>query len=186
LYRNMNIVMFGPPGAGKGTQAKRLASEYGLIGLSSGQLIREEIASGSRLGVAIDKMVKAGNLVPDDLANEIVKRRIDKGDGRGFLFDGFPRTIFQAESLKNWLDESGQTLSAAINFQVGQEELVKRLLARKREDDNETVIRYRLGIYEKETKLLIDFYRAQGILIEIDGTGTIDDVYKRITEKLPK
>jgi adenylate kinase len=182
----MNIVIFGPPGAGKGTQADRLASKYGLIHLSSGQLIRDEIASGSHLGLAIEKIVRTGDLVPDDLTNDIVKRRMDKDDGRGFIFDGFPRTIFQAESLNRWLEDTGQTLSATINLRVNNDELVKRLLDRKRKDDDEIIIRHRLDVYEKETKLLIDFYHNQGVLLEIDGIGEINTIYERIIKKLPQ
>lgn len=180
----MNIVLFGPPGAGKGTQAKKISEKFNLIDLSSGQLMREEIASNSRLGIAVKEIVTAGDLVPDHLANEIVKGRIDANDDKEFLFDGFPRTINQAEALNKWLKERGQELSFAVNLKVDDEALVKRMLDRHRLDDSEETIRHRLDVYEKQTSPLIDFYRKQGVLVEIDGMGTIDEVYNDIIEKL--
>ncbi|ABQ14250.1 adenylate kinase [Dichelobacter nodosus] len=173
----MNIIILGAPGSGKGTQSTELIKKYNLQHLSTGDMLRAEINAQSELGLAAKKIMDAGELVSDDIVINMIKQRLSD---RGALFDGFPRTIAQAESLDKLLAERQQKIDYVIMLDVNTEEIVKRMLARGRADDNETTIRNRLSVFEQQTKPLIDYYRAQGKLHTVLGSGSITEISQRI------
>ena len=177
------LLFLGPPGAGKGTQANLFCEKYGLEHLSTGDLLRDEVSSGSALGNKAAEVMNKGELVKDELVLSIVERRlIDINDG--WLLDGFPRNANQANSLKMLLDKINQPLEGVILIKIADAYLIKRLLERGRKDDNEQVIINRLKIYREKTSPLIDLYRKQGILEEIDGNADINDVFSAIEKAL--
>ncbi len=177
----MRIVFLGPPGVGKGTQAKRLSADLGIAHLSTGDMLREAMLARTDLGRLAAGYVDCGKLVPDSVILDLVASRLDEPDcQRGYLLDGFPRTVAQGEGLKALLARRGAKLSAVIALTAEVDELVKRLIARGRSDDREDVIRTRLVEYDKQTAPLIDYYRGQDLLITIDGMGTPEAVYKRV------
>ena len=177
------LLFIGPPGAGKGTQAKLLCTKYGIDHLSTGDLLRDEVSSGSVLGLKAAEVMNKGELVSDELVLSIVESRL-VNIKKGWLLDGFPRNVNQANSLKKLLERINQPLEAVISIKVADDYLVKRLLERGREDDNEEVIANRLKIYTERTSPLIDLYRKQGILVEIDGNADIDVVFSCIEKAL--
>ena len=177
------LLFIGPPGAGKGTQAKLLCTKYGIDHLSTGDLLRDEVSSGSVLGLKAAEVMNKGELVSDELVLSIVESRL-VNIKKGWLLDGFPRNVNQANSLKKLLEKINQPLEAVISIKVADDYLVKRLLERGREDDNEEVIANRLKIYTERTSPLIDLYRKQGILVEIDGNADIDVVFSCIEKAL--
>ena len=177
------LLFIGPPGAGKGTQASLFCTKFGLEHLSTGDLLRDEVSSGSVLGVKASEVMNKGELVSDELVLSIVEGRL-VNNKKGWLLDGFPRNINQADSLKMLLDKINQPLEAVISIQIADDYLIKRLLARGREDDNEEVITNRLKIYRDKTAPLIDLYSKQGILERIDGKGDIDVVFSCIEQAL--
>ena len=177
------VLFLGPPGAGKGTQANLYCKKYGLEHLSTGDLLRDEVNSGSELGLKASKIMNAGELVNDELVLSIVEGRLVTAT-KGWLLDGFPRNVNQAYSLKNLLEKINQSLEAVISIQVSDDYLIKRLLERGREDDNKVVITNRLNIYREKTSPLIDLYSEQGILKGIDGNADIDDVFLSIERAL--
>jgi adenylate kinase len=178
----LNLILFGPPGAGKGTQAKKIAEEFKLMHVSTGDILRAEIAAETPLGLQVKAIMGRGELVSDEILIEILRSVIEKSKGvKGFIFDGFPRTIPQAEALDKMLTQEWQNISAVISLEVGEEELVRRLLNRAHElgraDDTEAVIRNRLMVYDKHTSPLLDFYKVKGLLKEIQGTGGVDAIF---------
>ena len=177
------LLFLGPPGAGKGTQANLYCKKFGLDHLSTGDLLRDEVASGSELGFKAAEIMNKGELVNDELVLSIVEGRLINTKN-GWLLDGFPRNIQQADSLKKLLEKIEQPLEAVISIKIADDFLLKRLLARGRVDDNEQVIINRLKIYRDKTAPLIDLYKKQGILKGIDGNAEIDVVFSCIEKAL--
>lgn len=180
-----NIVIFGAPGSGKGTQSDKMIEKYGLNHISTGDVLRAEIKKGSELGKTAASYIDQGQLIPDDLMVSILASVYDSfGDHKGVIFDGFPRTIPQAEALKKMLDERGDKVAAMIELDVPEEELMKRLLLRGqqsgRADDNEETIKKRLVVYHSQTQPLIDWYKREGIHYHIDGLGDLDRIFDDI------
>lgn len=183
----MRIVLFGAPGTGKGTQSEKLVAEYGVPQISTGDLLRRAVADGTELGQKAKAAMDAGELVSDDIVIGMIRERLNRPDtGNGFILDGFPRSLAQAEALDELLDEMGRPLQAVIHLEVDNEEIVQRLLARGRADDNEDTIRNRLQVFQDRTQPLIDYYRTQGKLTAVDGMGGIDEIYGRIKAALPE
>ncbi|HMR14016.1 MAG TPA: adenylate kinase [Arachnia sp.] len=181
----MRLLIMGAPGAGKGTQATALAERYGVPAISTGDIFRFNIKNQTPLGVKVKELIDAGEYVPDDVTEEIVAARLAEPDcAGGFLLDGFPRTMHQVYFLDRYLAERGEGLDVVVSLHVQAEALVQRLLARAklegRADDNEDTIRRRMEVYAGATMPLIFHYESQGILVEIDGTGTIEDVQRRM------
>lgn len=208
----MNLIFLGPPGAGKGTMASRLAQDKGIPHISTGDIFRENINNGTDLGKKVKSILDSGELVPDELTVELVKDRLNQGDvSNGFILDGFPRTIPQAEALEDFA-----TIDAVILFTLPDEEIVKRLSGRRvhkpsgrtyhilfkppkvpgkddvtgeeliqRGDDSEESIRNRLDVYRKQTQPLVDFYRKKNLLKEVDAGPAPDEVYEKLTASLP-
>lgn len=181
----MRIVFIGPPGAGKGTQSLNLAESLGVRRLSTGEVLRESRAAGEPLGIAAAKYLDRGELVPDDVVVRLVAERLEKYDCRdGYLFDGFPRTIEQAQQLDALLGACGAPLDAALEFVIPEDELFARLSKRGRSDDSEDTIRQRLRVYAALTGPLSDYYQTRGLLRRIDAVGTQEQVRGRLTEAL--
>ena len=175
----------GPPGAGKGTQARFVADHFGVPAISTGDIFRANVSQGTPLGVEAKRYMDAGEYVPDEVTNLMVRNRIDEADATpGFLLDGYPRTLAQVEELDGMIAFTGHRLDAVVVLTVDPEELVQRLLHRAvtdgRADDTEDVIRRRQEVYTEQTAPLIDVYRERGILVEVDGMGEVDEVTKRI------
>lgn len=175
----------GPPGAGKGTQARFVADHFGVPAISTGDIFRANVSQGTPLGVEAERYMDAGEYVPDEVTNHMVRNRIDEEDARpGFLLDGYPRTLAQVTELDGMIGFTGHQLDAVVVLTVDPEELVQRLLQRAqtdgRTDDTEDVIRRRQEVYSEQTEPLIGVYRERGILIEVDGMGEVDDVTARI------
>ena len=177
------LLFLGPPGAGKGTQANLFCKKYGLVHLSTGDLLRDEVSSGSVLGLKAAEIMNKGELVSDELVLSIVEGRL-VNINEGWLLDGFPRNINQANSLKNLLEKIKQPLEGVILIKVDDDYLIKRLLERGRQDDNEQVITNRLNIYREKTTPLIDLYKKLGILAEIEGNADIHVVFSSIEKSL--
>ncbi len=187
----VNFIFFGPPGAGKGTQAKLIADEYGLIHISTGEILRTAIKSQTPLGLEAKQYVEKGELVPDDLIINMIRNRLNSyKNPKGFIFDGFPRTIKQAQAFDQMLQELNTQIHAVIRIKVPDQEVINRLLNRAkiegRTDDTPEVIQHRLQVYRTNTEPLIDFYKKQNKLYEIDGVGTIEEVNQRIKQIINK
>ena len=191
----MNIILLGPPGAGKGTQAQRLVDSRDMMQLSTGDMLREARTSGTDMGKKVAAVMDAGNLVTDEIVIGLIREKLEAGGAKGgFIFDGFPRTLAQADALGELLTEMGQTLHCAIELQVNDEILVERLLGRAadavaaggtaRADDNEESLKTRLMAYYKQTSPLIGYYHAKGDLKAIDGLASMDDVAASIAQAL--
>ncbi len=179
----MRIVLLGPPGAGKGTQAVKLAEKLGVPQISTGELFRQNIEAGTPLGVQAKQYLDAGDLVPADLTNALVDDRLDAEDlADGFILDGFPRSVAQAEALHDMLARRDLKLDAVLEFRVPEEELVQRLMGRGRADDTEGVIRNRFKVYRDETAPLLDYYRGE--LKTVDAVGELDEVFARALHAL--
>ncbi|MDQ6935072.1 MAG: adenylate kinase [Actinomycetota bacterium] len=185
----MRLILMGPPGAGKGTQAKVVADHFGIPAISTGEIFRVNVAEGTDLGMEAQKYMDAGEYVPDEVTNLMVRRRIDKPDAEpGFLLDGYPRTLAQVEELDGMINFTGHRLDAVVSLTVDSEELVQRLLQRAkmedRADDTEEVVRRRQEVYVEQTKPLIEVYRARKILIDVDGVGEVGKVTQRVFDAL--
>lgn len=181
----MRLIIMGPPGAGKGTQAKFIAEHFGIPAISTGDIFRANVSQGTPLGVEAKRFMDAGEYVPDQVTNLMVRNRIDEDDAKpGFLLDGYPRTLAQVEELDGMIEFTGHRLDAVVVLTVDQDEIVSRLLERAqkegRTDDTEDVIRRRQELYVEQTEPLIEVYRDRGLLQEIDGMGEVDEVTKRI------
>lgn len=181
----LNIVIFGAPGSGKGTQSERLTEKYGLTHISTGDVLRKEIKSGSELGKIADSYISKGQLLPDELIVNILADTLDKSEiVKGVIFDGFPRTIPQAEALKKMLAERGMDISIVLGLEVAEEELIDRMLKRGaisgRSDDNLETINKRLEVYHNQTDPLREYYIKEGKYKPIVGDGTIDDIFEKI------
>lgn len=185
----MKLVFMGPPGAGKGTQAGILCDSLSIPQISTGDILRKAMKNGTPMGQKAKEYVESGKLVPDEVVIGIVKDRIADDDCKnGFLLDGFPRTTEQADALEALLKENGTALDAAVNLDVPEAELVKRLLDRAqkegRSDDTEPVIKQRLQTYAEKTQPLIDYYRNKGLLKEVNGLGSLEEITERIRTSL--
>jgi adenylate kinase len=181
----MRLILMGPPGAGKGTQATTVAAHFGIPAISTGDIFRANVSQGTPLGVEAKRFMDAGDYVPDEITNKMVRNRIDEPDAvPGFLLDGYPRTTAQVDELDGMIRFTGHKLDAAVCLTVDPDELVARLLQRAqtegRADDTEDVIRRRQQVYTEQTEPLIEVYRDRGILVEVDGMGTVDEVTARI------
>lgn len=181
-----NIVIFGAPGAGKGTQSDKMIEKYGLGHISTGDVLRNEIKNGTELGKTAKGYIDNGQLIPDELMIDILASVYDSfgKDHTGVIFDGFPRTTPQAEALKKMLSERGHKIAAMIELAVPEDELMARLLNRGklsgRSDDNEETIKKRLNVYHTQTAPLIDWYEKEGIHHHIEGLGTVDEIFARV------
>ncbi|MDR7664994.1 adenylate kinase [Methanosarcina sp. Z-7115] len=213
----MNIILFGPPGAGKGTQAKKMVDFYGIPQISTGDILRANVREGTELGLAAKSYMDKGDLVPDDVLIGIIKNRLKEQDcKKGFILDGYPRTVPQADALAVILDEIDKPIDVVLNLEVSDEELVERISGRlmckcgasyhrtlnppkkegvcdicgsevfQRADDKEEAVQNRLNVYKKQTQPLINYYAKQGILMTLDGTKDIDEVFEDIKAVLAK
>jgi adenylate kinase len=205
----MRLVLVGPPGAGKGTQASLLAEHYKIPHISTGDIFRANLKSGTALGLQAKGFMDKGELVPDSVTNEMVKDRLSNASG--FLLDGFPRNVAQAEVLQGFLSEKGAPLNAVVEFQINNEEIIKRLSSRRtcrgcgkvfpgqvskcdscggeiyqRDDDKESVIARRLEVYGEQTAPIIDYYRKAGLLVAISATGEVSAITKNVIDALSK
>jgi adenylate kinase len=179
------LVLLGAPGSGKGTQASLLAENLGIPAISTGEMLRQAVAAGSPLGKTVETVMASGTLVDDETMAAVVEQRLASADAsEGFILDGYPRTLGQADTLAAILERRGWELDSVIHIQVPEAELVKRTLARKRADDKEEVIRQRLEVYLQQTQPLIDHYRRASLLRAVDGHQTIENVSKSIVEAL--
>ena len=181
----MRIVFIGPPGAGKGTQAERMIERYGLAHLSTGDMLRAARDAQTEIGRQADRYMSSGQLVPDDVIINIIAERLEQPDCReGYLLDGFPRTIAQAEALDGMLVEKGTPLNVVLELVVPEEELRRRLAGRGRADDNPEVITQRLAAYRQQTEPLLEYYGKAGLLKGIAGLGSVEDIFDRVKEVL--
>jgi adenylate kinase len=183
------LLIVGPPGAGKGTQATRISQNLGIPTISTGDIFRSNIANETELGLQVRAIVDAGDYVPDELTNELVRHRLAEPDAReGFLLDGYPRTTDQVRYLDALLAESGNAVDAVIRLVADRDAIVERLrkraVAQGRVDDSEEAIRHRQDVYLRETEPLIALFRDRGLLVEVDGLGSVDDVSARISDSL--
>ena len=188
----MNLILFGPPGAGKGTQAKLLQDERGLVQLSTGDMLRAAVAQGTELGKKSKAIMDRGDLVPDELVIGIIAERLEKPDtAKGVIFDGFPRTVAQAKALDDMLTQRADKIDGVVELKVDDDAMVGRMESRVKEnpgaaraDDNAETMRKRLGVYHKNTAPLLDYYRAQGKLSSVDGMAPIAEVASAVKKAL--
>ncbi len=182
----LNIVLFGPPGAGKGTQAEKLISKYNLVHLSTGDIFRVNIKGETELGKLAKSYMDGGNLVPDEVTIKMLETEVDKNpQAEGFIFDGFPRTTTQAEALEAFLKGKGTTISVMLALDVAEKELIKRLLLRgqdsgRADDANEEVITNRISVYNKQTAVVADFYSQQNKFQKVNGIGSVEEIFDRL------
>ena len=181
----MRVVLLGPPGAGKGTQAQKLSEKLGIPQISTGELFRSNIENGTKLGLEAKRYLDAGDLVPSELTNQLVDDRLNDSDAaNGFILDGYPRSIQQAKALHDMLGRRGTDIDAVLEFRVSEEELLERLKGRGRADDTDDVILNRMKIYRAETAPLLDYYSDQ--LKTVDAVGSMDEVFARALRSLGK
>ena len=185
-----NLVLFGPPGAGKGTQAEKLIEKYGFNHISTGEVIREQIRKGTELGRSVQSYIEKGQLAPDGLVIDIIADYVAKHkDAKGNIFDDFPRTTVQAKAFDEIMEKNGTPVSVMLSLEVPDEELVKRLLLRGKEsgradDSNEGVIRDRIDVYKAQTAVVADHYKPQGKHRAVNGLGTIDEIFGRLCQEI--
>ncbi len=185
----LNIIIFGAPGSGKGTQSELLIEKYNLDHISTGEVLRAEIEKQTELGKIANIHISKGHLVPDELIIDTLENVLDeKENSNGIIFDGFPRTIAQGEALEKILEERGTSVTIVLNLEVEKEELVQRLLNRGkvsgRSDDNFETISSRLNVYTEQTAPLINYYKKQGKLVNIKGAGTVEDIFEKIVHSI--
>ena len=181
----MILILIGAPGSGKGTQAEILKKNYNLTHLSTGDMLRENVKEGTKLGRKASEYMQRGELVPDKLIIDMIEEKTSKEESvGGFLLDGFPRSLPQAEALDEMLKNKKLNLDAVVNLIVDEEELLKRLLGRGRSDDNEETIRNRLNVFKNQTSPVLDYYREQEKVKDIDGAGLVEEIYERIVKSL--
>jgi len=186
----LNIVLFGPPGAGKGTQAEKLIAKYNLAHLSTGDIFRANIKGETELGVLAKSYMDGGNLVPDEVTIKMLEAEVNKNpEATGFIFDGFPRTTVQAEALATFLKGKGTEISVMLALNVAEEELIKRLLLRgkdsgRADDQDANIIANRIKVYNDQTAVVADFYSAQNKFQKIDGVGSINDIFERLCKAI--
>lgn len=183
----LNIVIFGPPGSGKGTQSENLIKKYNLAHISTGDLLRKEISTNTQLGALAKSHMDKGELVPDDVIIGMIDSYLDRmGNVNGVIFDGFPRTVAQAQALKELLASYKTSVAVCLNLEVPNDELMTRLIERGktsgRSDDNEETIKARLDVYDKQTKPVLDFYKKEGVAVNIKGVGSIDAIFADIAD----
>jgi adenylate kinase len=179
----VKMVLLGPPGAGKGTQAEKLADKLGIPQISTGELFRHNIGEGTKLGLEAKRYLDAGDLVPAELTNQLVDDRLDKPDAaKGFILDGYPRSVEQARALHEMLGRRGTDIDTVVEFRVSEDELLQRLKGRGRADDTEEVILNRMKVYRDETAPLLDYYRDQ--LKTVEAVGGVDEVFARALQAL--
>lgn len=183
----LNVVLFGPPGSGKGTQSENIIAKYGLRHISTGDLLREEVAAQTDLGIQAKKIMDTGELVSDQIVIGMIRNKIEENqNGPGFIFDGFPRTVEQARELRKALTDYDERVSVMISLDVPREELVKRLLKRGvetgRSDDNMETINNRIDVYDRQTKPVTYYYDKMHKHASVDGTGSVDKIFERIQE----
>jgi adenylate kinase len=181
----MRVLLIGPPGAGKGTQAARIAAHFDLARIATGDLLREEVAAGSQLGRTAKAYIDQGDLVPDELVITITKARVVKANTQsGYILDGYPRTLAQAEAAHRWATARGVAFDLALVFEIGTDQLLARLIGRAskqgRSDDTEQTIRHRLEVFQTQTYPLVDYYQQRGILVRVDAVGPVDAITERI------
>lgn len=186
-----NLILFGPPGSGKGTQSVKIAEKYNLVHISTGDIFRREIKGQTPLGVKVQNIIEKGELVPDDLLVDILRSALQQaGNPAGFVFDGFPRTLRQAGDLDKLLGETGESVSLVLALEVDEEEVVTRLLKRAqlegRKDDTEDVIRNRMKVYHAQTSPLMDYYAKQGKFVSLHGVGSVDEIFASICGVIDK
>jgi adenylate kinase len=191
-FHMVNFLIFGPPGSGKGTQSVKLAEKFNLKHLSTGDMLRAEIAAGTDLGKKMSSIMSKGELVPDEVVIEMIAVRIDSTKGSaGFLFDGFPRTVAQTEALEKMLNARKMKIDSMLVLDVDHDELVKRLVLRaemsgRPDDKDPAVIENRIDVYKAKTEPIIDYCRKRGIYQPINGMGTIEDIFKRLSNFMKK
>lgn len=188
-----NIIICGAPGSGKGTQSKLLIDKYKLMHLSTGDMLRKEIAENTALGKVAKTYIDKGHLIPDELMINIIENileNLDKENVKGILLDGFPRTLAQAEAFEKMMDKHNEETDLLVGLQVDEDELINRLLLRGKEsgrsDDNIDTIKERLEVYKNQTKPISQFYDKKGKLVKVDGTGNIEDIFERISKAIDK
>jgi adenylate kinase len=188
----VNFLIFGPPGSGKGTQSVRLAEKFNLLHLSTGDMLRAEITAGTELGKKMSLIMSKGELVPDEVVIEMIAHKIDTSKGSaGFLFDGFPRTVAQTVSLENMLNDRRMKIDQMLVLDVDHDELVKRLIARaelsgRPDDKDPAVIENRIDVYKEKTEPIINYCNQKGLYQPVNGMGTIDDIFKRLSDYMKK
>jgi len=187
----LNIVLFGPPGSGKGTQSEKIIEKYGLVHISTGDLLREEVAAGSELGLKAKAIMDSGELVSDDIVIGMIRKKLEEyQDGSGFIFDGFPRTVEQARELRKALSDYDDRVSVMISLEVPREELVSRLLKRGkdtgRSDDNLETINNRIDVYNRQTIPVTYYYDKMHKHSDVEGMGSVDKIFARIVEVVDK
>ncbi len=185
----LNLVLFGPPGSGKGTQSEKIIEKYGLVHLSTGDILRNEIKNETELGKQAEEIMKKGELVSDDIVIGMIRNKIrENQDARGFIFDGFPRTVAQAEALDSVMQDFQQEISGLISLEVPKDELVDRLLKRGQEsgrsDDTLDVIENRINVYEEQTRPVARYYEKQGKYNPVNGVGSIEEIFERIVSAI--
>lgn len=189
----LNLVIFGAPGSGKGTQSEKLIDRYHLHHISTGEVLRDHIARGTELGRTADSYISQGQLIPDELMLRVLEHELDNNPDKtaeGVIFDGFPRTIPQALALKDMMKRRGQKIHAVIGLEVPEDQLMERMVLRGKEsgrsDDNPETIRKRLAVYHKQTQPLRDYYVGEGVYVPIKGDGTVDQVFERVIAAIDK
>ncbi len=185
-----NFLIFGPPGSGKGTQSVKLASEFNLIHLSTGDMLREEVAAKTELGKKVEGIMQRGELVPDEVVIQMIAERLDSNpDARGFIFDGFPRTVDQAGALDKTLAEKNTSICKMLMLEVEHQELVRRLLLRaevsgRPDDKNVDIIENRIKVYKEKTEPVIVYYRKDDKYLPVNGMGDIDEIFERLCKAI--